>query len=446
MKDKSNAFRFFLLAFFLIWIGVSGAFMVSSIKSYTGERQPSDLRSIGASGAFIFFGILAIWAAWSVRKRHNELTLDAGTAQDKLFGRLAEQASSGSMAQEEIRCEKCGLPLGPGLLDCPHQAQGTCPYHIEQPLGGPRKRHQMMLIWGVAAIMGGWMLTRLAPGFTPQQGKWILLSVYICAVPLGLLGIVIGLLALFADILTVYNTVSGQMWQRYTIFGYTIYQATARALQPVSLPARLRRPMKYPASICALYQSRDATHIFYMALLSVLGQGAVTLKYAMTSRMFFNWSAPSLTGRSFVLSPGKGRLKVADKLYPAGKLEERIARAVEEWSQRTDENIHSHRRAFRHFLTLEDVIHVVFEGERGAPDYWLIHEVVGVDASQRGMGRKKGFLKEQFETLPEYQDSVLAEYDVVLDFHERFQASQPDIASDLWQKIKIHIEHLKPSG
>ncbi len=96
-------------------------------------------------------------------------------------------------------------------------------------------------------------------------------------------------------------------------------------------------------------------------------------------------------------------------------------------------------------MTLEDVIHVVFEGEKGAPDYWLIHEVVGVDASQRGLGRKKGVLKEQFETLPEYQDSVLAEYDVVLDFQERFQACQPDIASDLGEKIKIQIEHLRPS-
>jgi len=63
-------------------------------------------------------------------------------------------------------------------------------------------------------------------------------------------------------------------------------------LQPVTLDAELRRPLNYPASICTLSQGQDATTIVYMALLSLLGQGAIKLQYTMTSRTFFNIPLP----------------------------------------------------------------------------------------------------------------------------------------------------------
>ena len=56
-----------------------------------------------------------------------------------------------------------------------------------------------------------------------------------------------------------------------------------------------------------------------------------------------------------------------------------------------------------------------------------------------------GPLKSRFEPLPERRDSVLAEYNVILELHNKLQSSQPDIASELWSKIQNHIKRLDTS-
>jgi len=56
-----------------------------------------------------------------------------------------------------------------------------------------------------------------------------------------------------------------------------------------------------------------------------------------------------------------------------------------------------------------------------------------------------GPLKARFEPLPGCQESVLAEYNVILDVHNQFMASQPQIASELRTNIKRHIKRLEPA-
>jgi len=58
---------------------------------------------------------------------------------------------------------------------------------------------------------------------------------------------------------------------------------------------------------------------------------------------------------------------------------------------------------------------------------------------------EKSFWRTRFALLPEYQSSVLAEYHVCHDVHEKFKAAQPDMAPALWKAIQKAIERLVPS-
>jgi hypothetical protein len=438
-------FYLFLLAWSLIWVGGNGFFLAFGIKSYLDEPRPSHIWTVVVPTVSIVIGFVAIWAMWSQRRGDRKAVLETATSRARLFGQTPQAAPDASTAQGALRCEKCGRPLGPALLDCPYRPQGTCPYQVEHPTVRQRNLYWVLLILGSSVASLGLLLTGPILGAAAEGDRSPLCLVSACATPLGLLAVVFGGMALFGEQLTFTNAETGQMWKRYRIGGLASYQATASALQPVALPPELRRPMNVPASICALYQSQNATHVFYMALLSLLSQGFVTLQCTTISRKYFGIEIPPLSGRGFALVPGKA----PSPAQVAGELEKRILDAVGEWSQRTDETIRYggsfRRRDFRHFLALEDLVYVVFEGEHISPDLQLTDDVVGTDATRQGLGRMVGPLKARFEPLPECRERVLAEYDVILDVHNRFKASQAGIASELWARIEKHIERLEPA-
>jgi hypothetical protein len=131
-------------------------------------------------------------------------------------------------------------------------------------------------------------------------------------------------------------------------------------------------------------------------------------------------------------------------------LETRIVRAVEEWAQRTDDQIKAGRyfrtRTFKGFLTLDDVVFVVLGGDKGNPGDWLVSEIVAPDAVQWGVGSMSGRLVKKFEPSPEYQQVASADYDLILDAHERFKTSQPGMARDLWRAARQAIENCTTSA
>jgi hypothetical protein len=202
-------------------------------------------------------------------------------------------------------------------------------------------------------------------------------------------------------------------------------------------PPKTGRPN--PASISTLYQRQDATTIFYMALLSLVSQGVIDLKHTLVSRIFLN--IPTRTQRDFALSSGErmGQVRVR------GELETRIVRTVRDWSgpeaeqERSRRTIYTRERTFTHFLALEDVMLLVIEGLKSAPETWLVANLVGRDASAQGLGRVVRRLQKRFEPAPEYQARMRVEYEIVHQVHEAFNASQPGVASDLWRAVERAI-------
>jgi hypothetical protein len=330
-----------------------------------------------------------------------------------------------------LLCEKCQRPLGRWVPTCSEQATRRCPYQVEQTPGhGTTGLNWGCLFIGVTIALAGVALS----------WKWFPVS--LCLLALGLLGAAAGVYGMGGSGLKVYNKTTGQIWQRHGLPGLTLTKFTASALQPVVPAIALPDTLKYPASICTLYRDENGHKVFYMALLSLLIQEAIKLQYTTTSRTFFGLSL--VVRREFILSLG-------GNLMPSGangELEKRIVDAVKAWSDRPEQHIRFNRRNFRtrmfsHFLTLDDLVFIVFEGERHGSPARLVLDLVEEDADRQGLGRLEGGWRRRFETVPEYQDSMLAEYGVIRKVHETLTASQPDIFSTLALAVERAINLLE---
>lgn len=370
--------------------------------------------------------LLVLGGIWMAVRANLKRMPDIQIKRDTVLDRRAKSESE----QAALLCEKCHRPLGREMLTCSEQATGRCPYQVEHTPGhGATGLNWGCLFIGVVIALAGAALS----------WKWFPIS--LCPLALGLLVAAVGAYGMSGSGLKVYNKTTGQMWQRHGLPGLTLSQFTASALQPVMPVISLPDPLKYPASISTLYQGEDGYKIFYMALLSLLIQGAIKLEYTTTLKSFFGLSLT--VAREFVLSPTGNPMPAGTD----GELEKRIVKAVSAWVDRSDQYIRFNRRNFRHrvfshFLTLDDLVYIVFEGQdRGSPAR-LVLNLVEEDAGRQGLGRLEDGWRRRFETWPEYQNSMHAEYDIIHTVHKTLMASQPDIFSALTLAVERAINFL----
>lgn len=334
-------------------------------------------------------------------------------------------------AEDGLRCETCGRPLGPKLLTCPRRAEDGCPYRVERsPVLGSTGMGWVFLgvgwvVWIVGAI--------LAPSSLVGIGLF------------GLVFTIVGLLIAFGTRVTLYNTTTGQMWEQSQFFGWGVGHKTASAWEPVGSGLQVAPPTSYPASVSLLYQHNDverrnpeawidyATDVFYATLLSLSSRRVVQIyRTTVSSR------ASSSPQRMFILRPGSAHSQVT----VSGELEQHVAQAVVEWSQQTTPTIHVKRnnqgyvRQLRHCLTLHDLMILIVEGDWRNPGEWLISDIVGVDAGRRGVGQSKGRLIKRYRLSTADRRVLLESYAVVYDLRRRFETSQPDVARQLYQAIR----------
>ena len=350
--------------------------------------------------------LLGLGVIWLALRANWKRTPGIQIKRDTIFDRRVE-ADTQTAA---LLCEKCRRPLGPEMLGCSDQATGRCPYQVERLPG-----------YGATGLNWGCLLTGVITILIGAALSWNWFPISLCPLALGLLAVAAGVYGMSGSGLKVYNKTTGQMWQRYGLPGLTLTKFTASALQPVVPPISLPGSLKYPASISARYQNEDGYTIFYMALLSLLLQGIIKLQYTTTSRTFFGISVT--VAREFILSPGGNLMPTG----PTGELEKRIVEAVRAWSDRPEQHIRFNRwdfrtRAFSHFLTLDDLVYIVFEGEHHGSPTRLVLNLVEEDADQQGLGRLKGGWRRRFETLPEYQDAMHAEYGILHKVYETLTA------------------------
>ncbi len=130
----------------------------------------------------------------------------------------------------------------------------------------------------------------------------------------------------------------------------------------------------------------------------------------------------------------------------SGDLEERILQATAEWDSRVTLHIQmsndneNYVRKLRHALTVHDLVILILEGNWSNPAEHLISEIVGVDASRRGVGQSKGRLIKRFQISATDRQMLRASYEVVRDARRRFETSQPEIHQAIKKAFEARVD------
>lgn len=330
------------------------------------------------------------------------------------------------------------------MLTCDSRAYGACPYTVERAIGWENKGvGAFLLLFGL--LFSGLPLLATRDSLANSSDGSAILHV-ICMSPFilfGLLAIALAIVGLFGTQITIRNPATGQRWQQNRFFGLRAWETVTLALQPVTLTPARSLSLTYPASVLTLYHQQDAAKILYMTLLSLFSQQVLQLQVTQVSDRFLN--RYTQTTQTLAVTPGV-------RAQATGLLETRILQIVQEWSGRRDRSLGLRRygraRRFTDLLTLSDLIPLVFGGLRHSPTQWLVTEVVGLDASQQGLGHlEKKRWSSQFMPLAPSQVSPLeAEYLRLCQIDEQFQATQPEIAQTMRQAIDKAVIDIIPTG
>jgi hypothetical protein len=329
-----------------------------------------------------------------------------------------------------LLCEKCQRPLGAELINCSDRTQDECPYQII---------HQSAYRHSTA----GWML--IAIGLATALAGLLLTSQSLLLSPLGLLLAGLGAYVALGQRLILHNPATGQMWEQITLLGVQLTQNATSPLQPV--PNWIPSPpvLTYPASVSALYRYNDqksrsqndwigyAADVIYRTLLSLLSQDVIQLWHTSIVKSDDESDSEPL----LAFCP-------ANPTSISGELEQRITRAVDEWSRRLEPSLRFdgtlYTRRLRHCLCLHDLMIVIFEGEKPNPGEWLVSSIVSVDADRRGIGQAKGRWLVKYEISPQHQERLLKDYAATQTLKQHFAAAQPALALQLRQEIQQAIE------
>ena len=337
-------------------------------------------------------------------------------------------------------CEKCRRPLGPEVLTCDYRDVGACPYVVERRRGLESTWASLLLVF-FGLLFGGMPLSMVRDQIGDGIGASDVLSLLFVSlfVLFGLVAVFGGVIGLFGAQLTVRNTETGQRWQRNSFFGILLYETTVTALQPVPFSFASAPSLTYPASVVALYYRHDAAEILYLTLLDLLAHHTVRL-YVAQSTTRFPKRRPS-TEQVLVLSPGAS----AQQAHSAGLLEQRIERIAQEWSVRRDLTIrlprYSRGRGFPDLFTIADLVPLLFKAGRFDPVQWLVNEIVGVDASQRGLGPlDKWHWRDRFTPVTAaLVEHIRPDYLSLCQMEDAFRVAQPEAARVVRQAIKDAI-------
>ncbi len=322
-------------------------------------------------------------------------------------------------------CEKCSRPLGPELQTCPQRDEGACPYQVAHNRLEIEQRGRA--VWGGLALC----LVAAASWWLPTLALWARVGVAALFV-LGVGMALTGVLCLAREQTILYNLDTGQSWQKTTFLKIPLNQKTVGPRQPLPWLGSPGRWMRYPASVAALYRGGNAADMIATALLQLLAHEEILLYRAESKARFGN-------GRClFVFTPGPG----IGSAPVSGGLEARILEAVAlAQVDSPDFDFHGGHfpRSCRALLTLEDLLVLVFEGEKAQPNNYMIGEVVGPEAEALNLGLIKG--KRALYLAPHNNTRGRIGLDIrsVEQLHRDFWTTYPEVAKDLLIEIDLLI-------
>lgn len=263
----------------------------------------------------------------------------------------------------------------------------------------------------------------------------------------------LGLLLTLGKRQALFDPHSGQLWERVTVLGWTLYQQRASARKPLRIEGPAYRPSRYPASVAALAMwdehpsnaepacTQAASEMLAATLLALACQEAVQIDTCVVTQTY-----GAAQRVEFAMRAGRS---AAGALW-SGEVERRIVQAVEAWAAKYESAITHHSstvvRPLRHLLTIHDLTLLLLGQDSPNPGRQYIERIVGPDAVQYGIGQMSGRWVKNFVIDAQDRAALHADCQSLRAMYEGFQAAQPEQFAALRQAVQTAFRQRIDSG
>ena len=349
-----------------------------------------------------------------------------------------------------FHCERCGREAGRPMLDCPERQFGSCNYTVQRnrlnSLGG----YILLFVGILSAFFDLGILVILLSGLMPPLSviSWLVLVGSILV--FSTLILAIGAYSALGEQLTLYNTETGQMWQRRSLGQWEFRWVIINKLEPLPLDAYLRWSLNWPASLSALLADTSplagldkpadksgvsalisgiarnpAVYLFEAALLGLVADQRIRLCRVEVQRSYFG--RPPKPMVEYLATPGEVSWQGAK-----GSLEQRILFVVNRWLQ------YKEARDWPQGTPISALVHAIYTHDQSNPGGWLLRQVQE-DAVKHSLGTLQGKLRRHFEPNPDLAAQVAGEARSVRVVYTQLGRVFPEFIRELDFKIRKGI-------
>jgi hypothetical protein len=324
-------------------------------------------------------------------------------------------------------CEQCGRPIDQGVLTCPEQASGQCPYVIQSLVSIKERLFGALFTLLSVIIMATWWSKGVRLRGCELYGLLV-----------GIAFIGVGLYMALHKRMLVYNRRSKVKWKQETLLGIPLERTLFADAEPVLEDLAFSQPLTLPPSALALpdtpghtrgVRMEQAVVIFRAALIGLAAHNAIR---AHRYHVYAVRRNGNLKRKNDVclLSVNRGH----DRSSINGALETKI---IFELTQRmeSEEDLE-----WPDGIPVYDLVRSIYQKDVSSPPSWLI-ELVAKDAATHGWARFRGTgLLRHVEPDPCSADQFSAEWAAVSALLLRLIKEQPDLSRILNHQIERAIK------
>ncbi|MFN2144323.1 MAG: hypothetical protein ACK2T7_03170, partial [Anaerolineales bacterium] len=311
----------------------------------------------------------------------------------------------------ERLCEQCRKPIGARQFDCPRRqlaGEENCAYQVA--VHRIAKSGVLMLILGAVLIGLG---VGLPAGIDRHPTALLVGRILLAVSGLGL--VFTGSCRQWGAVQSGRNPVTGQTWERTTLFGIEFDWDWQSGFQPVPWSGSPARVIRYPASVMEFYRQGNAADIVSTALLQLFAQKILSLGKQRTQRRLRRSQVRYLvlTGEAFDIGE------------PLGALETRMVQIVSASELKG--------------LPLSDFLKALFEGGQPQPRNYLIDSYIGPEAIALELGKVVGVQRRTLAPAPNTIARVGRDIQSVEQLYRDLWTTAPEEATELLYQIDRQI-------
>jgi hypothetical protein len=340
---------------------------------------------------------------------------------------MVKKLSVSSKSLTKPYCERCGRPIDQGVLACPEQASGQCPYVIQSLVPIKERLGGAFFTLVSVIILTMWVIK----GLRPRGCELVQLLA-------GIAFIGVGVYATLRRRILVYDPHSKVKWKQETLLGIPLKRTLFADTEPVLDDLAFSQPLTLPPSVLALpdtpehwrrVKMEQAVVIFRAALIGLVAHNAIRARRYHVYTVRWNGTLKRKED-TCLFSANRGQ----DRSSINGALETKI---ISELTQRMESE---EDFEWPDGVPVYDLVRSIYQKDVSSPPSWLI-ELVTKDAATHRWARFRGIRPlKRLEPDPSCTDQFSAEWAAVSALLLRLIKEQPDLSRILNHQIERAIK------